>query len=304
MCALICVVALVVRFTIRDARQPFALIFYATPWGVIAALSAVSAWCAFRLRLRTRFVFFGLLAQTLVVSLLFILKGWRAEPVRSSSGSEHELRAVFWNVGKPGVDGWRERSALKQVMGRGADLIVLAELSRPGEERSGAWEAAWPHPHTKQLRRQSLLLSRFPIKLVASDHLRKFGDFSLLEIESPEGGLFLLVVDVDAIPDHPRAPPLGRVAELAAAYETKPLLILGDFNTPSDSVHFVPLRKHARSAWEIAGQGWGPTWPNPVPVMELDQAWVSPKIDVRKAEHFETFYSDHRPLIVDFAIQR
>jgi endonuclease/exonuclease/phosphatase (EEP) superfamily protein YafD len=294
--------ALLVRLTVQDSRPPFAVFFYATPWGVIWFLS-LSALAASRVS-RDAVPFRLLLGVAALLFITFLAKGCHSsEPPPQTSQTGPPVRALFWNIAFPDSGAWRERVARAQAASHAPDVMVLSEVRMPKADKT-LWESEFGLPHTKRLRRDMMILSRYPLELIASDSLKKFGDFSLLRIQAPEVPFFLLAVDVHAIPSHPRLPPLSRVAELAAAYETQPLLILGDFNTPSDSVHFKPLRLHARSVWEVAGNGWGNTWPNPVPVMQLDQGWVNGRLHLRSAAYGDTMYSDHRPLVIEFAVSK
>nr|MCH9792656.1 hypothetical protein [Planctomycetota bacterium] len=74
---------------------------------------------------------------------------------------------------------------------------------------------------------------------------------------------------------------------------------LGDFNTPSDSDHFRPLRKWIKNSFEVAGDGYTATWPLPFPVLDLDSIWVNDQFVVISSENRWTWVSDHRPVITD-----
>jgi endonuclease/exonuclease/phosphatase (EEP) superfamily protein YafD len=91
---------------------------------------------------------------------------------------------------------------------------------------------------------------------------------------------------------------LTAIAAMADDTLDRPLLVLGDFNTPTDSVHFADLRRHHANAFEQAGWGCIATWPSVAPVLSLDQIWVNAYLNVENARHPWTTVSDHRPVVV------
>jgi endonuclease/exonuclease/phosphatase family metal-dependent hydrolase len=93
------------------------------------------------------------------------------------------------------------------------------------------------------------------------------------------GGGYIEVLAVDFVSD-PRRSRRERVARLARWTKRRarnaPLLIVGDFNAPRDSIHFEKLRKRGlKHAYEEGGRGqWPYTWPLPCPFYAIDHAWL------------------------------
>jgi endonuclease/exonuclease/phosphatase family metal-dependent hydrolase len=85
---------------------------------------------------------------------------------------------------------------------------------------------------------------------------------------------------------------LVRNAVASSAFEG-PKLVLGDFNTPGDSVWFVGLRRNYSEVLETAGSGLLATWPFPVPLLGLDHIWVSSGLVPRCAGKRSGWRSDH-----------
>jgi endonuclease/exonuclease/phosphatase family metal-dependent hydrolase len=110
----------------------------------------------------------------------------------------------------------------------------------------------------------------------------------------------VFVVDFDARPGYSRIPGLKLLSDLTEGLKGQPVLIMGDFNTPPDSIGFLPLRKHLRQTFETVGHGYAPTWPFPVPVLQLDQMWVNEELKTGSCHHGNCWASDHRPVVAEF----
>ena len=76
-------------------------------------------------------------------------------------------------------------------------------------------------------------------------------------------------------------------------------VVLGDFNTPRRAASFAPLRRTHRSAFDAAGRGWAPTWPDPVPLLDLDHAWLPAAVEPSCATRVSWAGTDHRPVVVE-----
>jgi endonuclease/exonuclease/phosphatase (EEP) superfamily protein YafD len=88
--------------------------------------------------------------------------------------------------------------------------------------------------------------------------------------------------------------------------EQGPLVIVGDFNATEHSKVFKQLTESKlRSAHDDRGRGYAVTWPNgqnPCPPVRIDQALVSPEIEVERIVEGRGRGSDHKPLILDVRI--
>ncbi|MDG1897377.1 MAG: hypothetical protein P8J37_20975 [Fuerstiella sp.] len=112
----------------------------------------------------------------------------------------------------------------------------------------------------------------------------------------------LIVCDLPSRPYHRRSESIQRVTRIAAKSSDQPSVIVGDMNTPVDSVHFQQLRSRYRNAFAAGGHGYHATWPMPLPVIAIDHCWVSRHINVAACRLKWTFSSDHRPIVADLII--
>jgi hypothetical protein len=98
-----------------------------------------------------------------------------------------------------------------------------------------------------------LLLIRGEITSEQHGDLGPGSFYSLYDLQLKGRALRMLQVDVYAKPTNSRGIPLKALVPLANSLRDRPLIIVGDFNTPRDSVFLDPLRVYHRNAWESAG---------------------------------------------------
>jgi endonuclease/exonuclease/phosphatase (EEP) superfamily protein YafD len=86
-----------------------------------------------------------------------------------------------------------------------------------------------------------------------------------------------------------------------------PLVVVGDFNATEHSKVYKRLTEsRLRSAHDDRGRGYATTWPNgrnPCPPIRIDQALVSPEIEVERIVEGRGRGSDHKPLILDVRVR-
>jgi vancomycin resistance protein VanJ len=87
-------------------------------------------------------------------------------------------------------------------------------------------------------------------------------------------------------------------------WEILPLsfVIMGDFNTPIESVFLEPLRDNYLNTIEQGGRGFDCTWPVPCPVLTIDQMWVNQSWKVQSSQLGWTWVSDHRPIVSEISL--
>jgi endonuclease/exonuclease/phosphatase family metal-dependent hydrolase len=110
-----------------------------------------------------------------------------------------------------------------------------------------------------------------------------------------------VIVDLEADPFHSRHEAFARLENLLAEQAGEPLVVMGDFNTPLDSVHFDSWKRRLQHAFLTAGTGLPETWPVPLPVLALDHVWVSSDLTVTRCEKRRHPPLDHTGLRVGFA---
>ncbi len=312
-------VGLLIRLFIQDRGPEFiGDCYYVTPPIALSGLVlAAGLWWLIARRWR-------LAAATLAVGVGFVIWAYPHTwydhaAVPAPAGSQ---RVLFWNVAH-GVAGWTNIAA--QLRARNPDIIGLVESVRelPRLEHDAA--VIWPELQRAAAEMQAFWSEQFPahhvvvlpcgISLLTKGELAQVEDGSLVpngrvtqghylhgQLATPERTLHIIVVDVAYIPGTSRIGPFRDLNQLLATLDGEPVLLIGDFNTPTDSVFLEPLRARFLNAFEWAGQGYVATWPIPLPVLALDQAWFNGGVRVAHCVHGWSWASDHRSVELDIAV--
>jgi endonuclease/exonuclease/phosphatase family metal-dependent hydrolase len=284
------------RLTLRDGEDFLAPIYYATPWPVLAVLTLPFIW-TFRRQPKAVFA-------VIVVAHLFGI-AWILESLRPATGIEPEpgqVRVAQWNVGRPSDGPVRFAEKLRASE---PDIIAVNEpfpKERGGAAREDveqAWRSAFPGYEARSAGSHLLLLVRGEIERHAVVVLDRRSWAHEADVTIRGHRLAVLHVDVVGKVSESRRGAIRKITELAQQARDRPLLLLGDFNVPVDSVHLDELRKSHRNAFQSAGQGSMDTWPSFLPVLSIDQVWLGSGVRAVKTRHGLTLRSDHRPVTVE-----
>lgn len=146
-----------------------------------------------------------------------------------------------------------------------------------------------------------VLLARGAVIAKAMGDLGRGGKYGHYEVHLAGRTLDVLLVDIASNPFRSRREAMARLVDLIDRLADRPLIVMGDFNTPVDSVFVAPLAERLANAFEACGNGYNVTWPVPIPVLSLDQVWASPQVKLGACELPWTLRSDHRPVVVTLA---
>lgn len=293
------IVGILLRVTrVRDRFPGLSLVFYSTPWPVMAAAFiglAVHYW-----RRGNRHAVRRYAAFTVVALFTWVATSWYSTPV---TDAPPDLRFIHWNVGRPeeGLFG-----CAKWLRAQDPDIICLAE-SRPkefsnpqGRGNLDLWISEFPGYAVKASAAGMLLLVRGEILESHDGILSRDSYFALHRLRVRGHAVNVLQVDLIARPTASRHEPITRLTEITEKTGGN-LIISGDFNSPRESYHLGPLRQHFAHAFEAAGHGFAETWPSLAPALSLDQVWLSPSLKPLSCENRWTIRSDHRPVVVTMA---
>jgi len=80
-----------------------------------------------------------------------------------------------------------------------------------------------------------------------------------------------------------------------------PIILAGDFNAPAGDAVFRLLGPRLRDAFAEAGRGWANTWPSSLPLVRIDQVWISKEWRAVNVTARQAGPSDHRMVVCDLA---
>jgi endonuclease/exonuclease/phosphatase (EEP) superfamily protein YafD len=240
-----------------------------------------------------------------VVSFLPVV-GYTRMPAQSASAHSEALRVVSLNVWFRNHDYARMAEYLRAT---NADAIVLQEATRPAAQRLHALLPSYRYAHIDKEWHGAAVLSKWPLQAAASRPLAGYGSrAAYVQFEWRGSPLTLLGVHLHwplgAFNAHARNAELIAVSALARA-QAGPMLVVGDFNTTQWSYHFQRAVREAGLKDCARGQQVAASWPSYVSWIgiRIDHCLASRHwrvIDIRTGPHVG---SDHRPLIMDLALE-
>jgi vancomycin resistance protein VanJ len=287
------IAGLLLRLTLRDTVDALAVIFYATPWPVLGALVVVFG--IHSLSRKRRSVASACLPLGVVCVVAWVRNSqFHGPPVTG----ERDLRVLFWNAEHPKS---LLPNVIEQVRSVDADIIGVAETEATSPADQQRWKHAFPGFTLHNLAGGLLFLSRNKAVHIETGMLGLGGHHHVFKIGAPPNQVTVILIDISPMPRRPRRAAFERLNQVRARYAEDHIIVMGDFNTPRDSVHFEPLKRRFQHAFETAGSGFAETWPVPIPVLHLDHVLVGAGFDVNHCRHGWSWLSDHRPVIVDLS---
>ena len=243
----------------------------------------------------------------LLVAFLTFTTEWPRFRSETSAASD-TLRLVSWNIGA-GNSNW-----VSAVQPLEPDIVLVQESSKPISTEDGFQWYGTPDPGT---------LTHFPVEVLTTEKVGPWIEPQLLLVDVSGKKVLLgnvrlmlpsaviqLIAPLEQRPlenYHARTEQYGKLAALltstAESVGADAIILAGDFNVPARMQSLAPLRKFLRDAWPEAGIGWGATMPEFLPLTRIDHVWVSAAIEIRSARVERLAGSDHRAVIVDFAIR-
>lgn len=283
---------LLLQFGLKDRLPGLALLFYALPQPCLLALAAVLALVP-GARLRSRL---GAVAVALPLALNWLGPLLITRPPAAAAAAAHadDLRLLVWNVARPKGP---HAGLIELVRERQPHVVAVIEPGRVQPDWLRAYEAALPGYRADWMPRGLLWLSRVPSRYRERGKLEGIGAYARFEVSGPWPTFPVVVADVFAHLLHSRRGQLQEV--LAQAQDRSDALLVGDFNTPLESVFFQPWRVRYRQVFATSGNGLAETWPLGLPLLSLDQVWVGPDWQVVGVEKlWRVRDSDHAALWV------
>jgi endonuclease/exonuclease/phosphatase (EEP) superfamily protein YafD len=220
---------------------------------------------------------------------------WQRHPVPAKGD---DITVLFWNVARrPDM-----APAAARIREIDADVVALVEAGGAHAERRKFWKEQLPDYDLSTLGGGLLLFIKGTSGKSTPGELDRGSLWRLIPCETKGAQFNCMVVDLKSDPYYSRRKVFQQLLDLTQQLDGEPLLMVGDFNTPIDSLHYRSMREHLREAFEVAGHGYAPTWPYPAPVLTLDQVWVNRHVEVVHCRRLTPVNSDHLPVLTTFRI--
>jgi endonuclease/exonuclease/phosphatase (EEP) superfamily protein YafD len=248
-----------------------------------------------RPRRRRQVVVMGALVAMSLATWILTDFVWATRPERRHA----QLRVVLWNAGRPAA---KDASFIPMLRATDAQILFLVESGGHDLARRRFWESHFPGYHVTLMAGQITLLSRYPVAHVRSSIVDRKTMIAEYDLVLPGGTLSVVGVDVASSQCSRRRIALDRIHTVAES-KPKPVLVLGDFNTPHTSILFRGLRRSFRHAFEESGRGLITTWPSLLPALALDHMWLSEGLTSVRTSVQRTWHSDHALVMADISVE-
>lgn len=292
----IIIAGVLIRFTVRDSLTGVSAFYYSTPWPVLALVSIVSGLLWLR---KNKLISAGLLSAAVVMLCGWfyanIFVGCQPQP---STGAQ-PVRVLFWNTsrGRFGVS-----RVIDHVKKSDAQIIGVVEAGLRDSSTETAWKGAFSERNVVPLDGDMLCVTCADVIHKMTGTLVGGGRYNYLRMMLDNTPFSLILVDIDPNPFKSRRNALAELQCIVSQHLQENLIIMGDFNTPLDSIYFDSARAFLSHGFDKCGSGFRPTWPVPVPVMMIDHIWTAKKLDIIECRTNRTWASDHAYLTAELAI--
>lgn len=282
--------ALFIRITVRDTFFAFATFYYITPWSVLFILALLISLLCFRKRELKSGWLIGALA--IIILTVWFYTGY-SKNQRGAANSPQRL--LFWNAAHAK---YGAAKAIAHVKSLDAEIIGIAEAGRT-DEILPEWQQAFSDRTVIALKGEMLFLTTATVLEKESGRLARTGNYNWLKL-SLDGKIFsVCFVDIAPNPFRSREPAFTALAGIIQTHKDEDVIIMGDFNTPLDSVFFDLFKESFYHAFEHSGNGFAATWPVPLPVLTIDHVWVGKRFQLIESR-LDQSWSDHCSILVEF----
>lgn len=294
-------VLLLIRATLQDTWWGPSILFYASPYPglLLVSLLLAVAWLLMRQRLAA---FAAIILSGIFLTLWLGVSYFPLQPPRLPPN----YTVQFWNMARA-----KDPEGLKEnLVARGGNIIGAVEAgTRTITEEE--WQALLPQHQVKALPGGMLIAVRGKILqsqyyCLESNRARiNEVNLTMLSSAGTTVPLTALLVDIHSNPLLDKGAAFDLLLPLVRKHTGRNLIVMGDFNTPLESVHFQKLRDLGmQHAHETAGSGLAETWPGWIPLLSIDHVWISKEMQVNRSNYGRPNGSDHRPVIAGFRLKK
>ncbi len=263
------IVTIIVHFTVKDYFYASAIVFYAFPLPIIILLIAFST----IINKKWRKISF---TSLIVLSGIWYFKSY----VSNQEYTVNEgLEVVVWNAGhnQSFEEAFTENIQIPDVL-----VLIECNLKSIQETRN-----TYPNYYFHLSEEEIGIFSKTPLKIISE--VTSETNSTVLKFTTQN--IIFYAVDLTAEVFNSREEELQFVYS-NIDYHTNSI-VLGDFNTPLESIYFEDFKNNYNHAFSTIGNGFTETWFWNLPLLSLDHIWVSQNLKINKTDKIRTWKSDH-----------
>ncbi|WP_417199856.1 endonuclease/exonuclease/phosphatase family protein [Bizionia sp.] len=269
---IIFIVAVIIHFTVKDYFYASAIIFYAFPLPIIMLLTSFSIIVNKKWR-KISMLFL------LVLSVIWYFKSYVSN---HNNTSKNGLEIVVWNAGH---NQSFEEAFIENK--RIPDVLVLIECNLKSIQKT---QNTYPNYYFHLSEEEIGIFSKTPLKIISE--ITSETNSTVLKFST--NNIIFYAVDLTAEIFNSRKEELQFVYANIEYHNNS--VVLGDFNTPLESIYFEDFKNNYNHAFSVKGKGFKETWFWNLPLLSLDHIWVSHNLKINKTDKISTRKSDHSML--------
>lgn len=282
---------LIIHFILKDHFRFFQVYFYAFPLPILVFMGLVITFLFYRPR--SYFIFFSCFTLGLTAIWLnnsYIFRHQADVPKKATS-------VLFWNTA--------DRSHIpreiltEKIKDARPEIIALVEAENANQEDIEQLSAEFPDYEFRILQGNMFVGVKGHINSITFKEEPQSYEINFIDLSLDSGSFMLALTDTFQDPSMNKRKTLSTILKLSNEKQTD--LMVGDFNTPYESVHFRPFEEYFNS-FHNYGQGFSATWLFGVPLLEIDMVWLSQKFHPLLLQKFNYRFSDHAMLIAYFEL--
>ena len=280
---------LIIHFFIKDRFQWISVLFYGCPLPLIIIFGCfvtLSFWKRKRL-------FYILSTVLLAISIYFGAHYYGTEFEKDPSKTSSHI--LFWNAAES--QPLPTEILIKHINESNAQIIALVEALSVSKEDMNILKKAFPYYQFELLQGDMLIAVKGSIDTIILAPENDYCKYNYIKATIQDKQLSIIIADVQADPLLNKEIPLDMIRKACEKYDVD--ILVGDFNTPYESVFFKKF-KDKYNSFHPYSIGMSSTWPTPVPVIELDQIWIKKPLQPIKLNKFYYKQSDHHLLIGEY----
>lgn len=256
---LLIAVGVVLRLTVRDRYYPIGLVYYMTPVPALALYSIV-AMLLWPRAIKTDDAAQEAIPPTRRFSLrrfhqlvILVLLGWMIGSEfqsRTTAASPTATKVLFWNVSHVQMGIPRLGT---EIRSRGASIVGLVESDRAFRTVAEEWERELSGYEVAHSEFGGLIAVKGRIKAHQYHSLGYHSYCEQFDLNVDDADVTVLLVDIASNPRLSRARAILSLKSVAESLADRAVIIMGDFNTPDDSVWLDTYRPTFQNAFAARG---------------------------------------------------
>lgn len=280
---------IVVHFILKDHFYLTGIIFYAFPLFTILGIGILCA----SLFLQEKKLFKTLVIALISLCIYWWLHAFHFEPKIADTENHHGI--LFWNIADQKI---KPLSILiTHVKADEPDFIALVETENVSDSIFRIYQMQLKDYQLLKLKGNMIIGSKHPINRVLFMGENDNYAFNHITVVMDGKNFEILLIDLYASPFHNKKIPFENIYNYTNKHSID--LVLGDFNTPFESMYFREL-EFGFDSFRGLNTGLTYTWPFGLPLYELDQIWISKKHQALKLDKKNYIISDHSLLFGHF----